>query len=399
MRVVFLGLAVPNMNEYHNMFTELVVEFRNNGHDIMVVAPTYDEKVYGMQIEDGIPTLRVPTLELFGVGKIQKGLATLLLPYQYKRALKKSNIDLKFDLVMMPTPPITLVNVASWLKRKYGSKMYLILRDIFPQNALDLGMMNPKGLAYTYFRKKEKEMYFASDYIGCMSPGNIDYVKRHNPEQDSNKLHLLPNWAWLQPNLEQPEIIRIKEQYGLLDKFIVVFGGNIGKPQKMENIVALAKSCSAIKEIFFLIIGGGNEKEHLDQMILQENLNNVRVKDFLSREEFFKVLQIADVGLISLSENFTIPNIPSKSLVYFNARVPILASVDLNTDFGTQLENIGAGLWAEAGKTEILKEKLMYLYNNPDKRMKMGENGYQYFKSNLLASMAYKNIISRVKNT
>ena len=399
MRVIFLGLAVPNMNEYHNMFTELVVEFRNNGHDIMIVAPTYDEKVYGMQIEDGIPTLRVPTLELFGVGKIQKGLATLLLPYQYKRALKKSNIDLRFDLVMMPTPPITLVNVASWLKRKYGSKMYLILRDIFPQNALDLGMMNPKGLAYTYFRKKEKEMYFASDYIGCMSQGNIDYVKRHNPEQDSNKLHLLPNWAWLQPNLEQQEIIKIKEQYGLLDKFIVVFGGNIGKPQKMENIVALAKSCSAIKEIFFLIIGGGNEKEHLDQMILQENLNNVRVKDFLSREEFFKVLQIADVGLISLSENFTIPNIPSKSLVYFNARVPILASVDLNTDFGTQLENIGAGLWAEAGKTKILKEKLMYLYNNPDKRMKMGENGYQYFKSNLLASMAYKNIISRVKNT
>ena len=399
MRVIFLGLAVPNMNEYHNMFTELVVEFRNNGHDIMIVAPTYDENVYGMQIEDGIPTLRVPTLELFGVGKIQKGLATLLLPYQYKRALKKSNIDLRFDLVMMPTPPITLVNVASWLKRKYGSKMYLILRDIFPQNALDLGMMNPKGLAYTYFRKKEKEMYFASDYIGCMSPGNIDYVKRHNPEQDSNKLHLLPNWAWLQPNLEQQERIKIKEQYGLLDKFIVVFGGNIGKPQKMENIVALAKSCSAIKEIFFLIIGGGNEKEHLDQMILQENLNNVRVKDFLSREEFFKVLQIADVGLISLSENFTIPNIPSKSLVYFNARVPILASVDLNTDFGTQLENIGAGLWAEAGKTEILKEKLMYLYNNPDKRMKMGENGYQYFKSNLLASMAYKNIISRVKNT
>ncbi|MCM4164773.1 MULTISPECIES: glycosyltransferase family 4 protein [unclassified Arenibacter] len=396
MRVIFLGLAVPNMNEYHNMFTELVVEFRNNGHDIMVVAPTYDETVFGMQIEDGIPTLRVPTLELFGVGKIQKGLATLLLPYQYKRALKKANIDLNFDLVMMPTPPITLVNVASWLKRKYGSKMYLILRDIFPQNALDLGMMNPKGLAYAYFRKKEKEMYYASDYIGCMSPGNIDYVKKHNPEQDASKLHLLPNWAWLQPNLEEQEIIRIKEQYGLLDKFIVVFGGNIGKPQKMENIVALAKSCITNKDLFFLIIGGGNEKEHLDKMILQENLSNVRVKDFLSREEFFKVLQIADVGLISLSEHFTIPNIPSKSLVYFNAKVPILASVDLNTDFGTHLESIGAGLWAEAGKTEILKEKLMQLYNNPDKKKEMGENGYQYFKNNLLASMAYERIFTQV---
>jgi glycosyltransferase involved in cell wall biosynthesis len=274
--------------------------------------------------------------------------------------------------------------------------MYLILRDIFPQNALDLGMMNPKGLAYAYFRKKEKEMYYASDYIGCMSPGNIDYVKKHNPEQDASKLHLLPNWAWLQPNLEEQEIIRIKEQYGLLDKFIVVFGGNIGKPQKMENIVALAKSCITNKDLFFLIIGGGNEKEHLDKMILQENLSNVRVKDFLSREEFFKVLQIADVGLISLSEHFTIPNIPSKSLVYFNAKVPILASVDLNTDFGTHLESIGAGLWAEAGKTEILKEKLMQLYNNPDKKKEMGENGYQYFKNNLLASMAYERIFTQV---
>jgi len=399
MRVIFLGLAVPNMNEYHNMFTELVVEFRNNGHDIMIVAPAYEKSVNGIQIEDGIPTLRVPTLELFRVGKIQKGLATLLLPYQYKRALKKAKIDLNFDLVMMPTPPITLVNVASWLKRKYGSKMYLILRDIFPQNAVDLEMMDSKGLAYTYFRKKEKEMYFASDYIGCMSPGNIDYIKKHNPEQDANKLHLLPNWAWLEPNLKHNEITKIRDKYKLSDKFIVMFGGNIGKPQKMENIVALAKSCAGIKDIFFLIIGGGNEKKHLDNLILQENLNNVRVMDYLSKEEFFKVLQIADVGLISLSENFTIPNIPSKSLVYFNAKVPILASVDLNTDFGTQLEAIRAGLWAEAGKTEILKEKLMQLYNNPDKRKKMGENGYLYFKNNLLASMAYENIISRVKNT
>ncbi|GGW40817.1 glycosyltransferase family 4 protein [Arenibacter certesii] len=396
MRIIYLGLAVPNMDHYHNMFTELVAEFRDNGHDIMVVAPSYAPNIEGLQIEDGVPVLRVPTMKMFRVGKIQKGLATLLLPYQYKRALKKAKIDLNFDLVMMPTPPITLVTVASWIKRKYGAKMYLVLRDIFPQNAVDLQMMSAKSPVYSYFRKKEKEMYQTSDYIGCMSPGNIAYVKTHNPEQDASKLHLLPNWSPLHPNLEQTEINNIKEQYGLSDKFIVMFGGNIGKPQKMENIVALAKSCAAIKDIFFFIIGGGNEKQHLQQLILEEKLDNVEVKDYLTREEYFKVLQIADVGLISLSEDFTIPNIPSKSLVYFNAKVPILASIDVNTDFGPHIEEIGAGLWAEAGKTEVLKEKLMQLYHNPEKRREMGENGYNHFKSSLLVSMAYKNIMSQV---
>lgn len=398
MRIIYLGLAVPNMDEYHNMFTELVAEFRDNGHDITVVAPSYDANIEGLQVEDGIPILRVPTMKMFRVGKIQKGLATLLLPYQYKRALKKAKIDLNFDLVMMPTPPITLVDVASWIKRKYGAKMYLVLRDIFPQNAVDLQMMSPNGVAYSYFRKKEKEMYQTSDYIGCMSPGNIEYVKKHNPDQDPSKLHLLPNWTPLKPNLEQSEINRIKDQYGLTDKFIVMFGGNIGRPQKMENIVALAKSCAAMKDIFFLIIGGGNEKENLNRMILKEKLDNIKVKDYLTREEYFKVLQIADVGLISLSEDFTIPNIPSKSLVYYNAKVPILASIDVNTDFGPHLEEIGAGLWAEAGKTELLKEKLLQLYRNPEKRKEMGENGYHHLKNNLLVSMAYKNIMSQLKS-
>lgn len=398
MRIVFLGLAINHLESQGNLFSELITEFHNHGHDIVVVAPSYDEFEPGIKKEGGITVLRVPTLELFGGSKLHKGLATLLLPYQYKRALKKAEINLNFDLVMMPTPPITLVNVASWLKRKYGSKMYLILRDIFPQNAIDLGMMNSKGLAYAFFRKKEKEMYFASDYIGCMSPGNIEYVKKHNPEQDANKFHLLPNWAWPQHNLDQEEIIGIKKQYGLSDKFIVVFGGNIGKPQKMENIVALAKSCSDIKDIFFLIIGNGNQKDYLDKMILKEDMQNVRVKDFLSKEEFFKVLQIADVGLISLSENFTIPNIPSKTLAYFNAKKPILAAIDSQTDLGPILESIGAGVWAEANNTIALKKKLLQLYKNEDLRREMGQKGYDYFKNNLTTTMAYETVINNITN-
>ncbi len=396
MRILHLGLSVPNMNKFHNLFTELMAEFRNNGHEVMIVGPAFDKEHVGIQLEDNIPTLRVPTLQLFNVGIIAKGIATLLLPWQYKKALKRHSINLDFDLVIMPTPPITLVNVARWLKKKHKTKVYLILRDIFPQNAVDLKMMKKGGPAYLYFRGKEKKLYATSDHIGCMSPKNVSFVVKNNPSINHDKLHLLPNWSSLQPLQGHKENLELKKEYGLENKFIVIFGGNIGKPQKMENIVALAKSCSDIKDIFFLIIGGGNEKEKLQTMVKSEGIKNMQVKDYLSKGDFFKVLQMADVGLISLSQDFTIPNIPSKSLAYFNAKKPILASVDRHTDFGVILENLNAGLWAEAGNTELLKEKLLSLYNDEEKCRAMGKNGYNYMKDFLLTTSAYRTIINKV---
>lgn len=387
------------MNDFHNMFTDLLLDLHTEGHEVLVVAPAYDESVTGIQIEDSIQVLRVPTMQLFNVGKIQKGIANLLLPYQYRKALRKSGIDLNFDLVIMPTPPITLAHLANWFKKKYKSKVYLILRDIFPQNAVDLKMMNPAGIIFKFFRKKEIKMYNISDAIGCMSQGNIDYVLEHNPDQDSSKFHLLPNWGRLQNLLPELEIQKIRTTYDLQNKFVVIFGGNIGKPQKMENIVALAKACEDIPDIFFFIVGGGNEKDNLEKQIVSEQLNNIKIQGYLSREAYFNVLQTAHVGLISLSEDFTIPNYPSKALVYLNAKVPILASVDLNTDFGRHMEEIDAGLWAEAGKTQELKEKLLLLYNDSELRKRMGENGYNYMKSNLLTSMASKKLIEKISNS
>lgn len=397
MRVIFLGLAIPNLDDYLNMFTELMVEFRDKGHDLVVVGPTLDDNRTGLHIENDIQVLRVPTLKLFGVGKFQKGLANIMLPYQYKKALKKCGIDLKFDLIIMPTPPITLANAAAWLKRKNpSSKLYLVLRDIFPQNAVDLKMMADGGMIFNYFRKQEVKMYRVSDVIGCMSQGNIDFVIKQNPSIDTKKLRLLPNWSKLLPLSTDDEVAQLKKQYKLEDKFVVLFGGNIGIPQKMVNMVALAKSCLDIEDIFFLIIGVGNEKENLKNLIASENLTNTKLIGPLSRADFFDVLQIAEVGLISLSEDFTIPNIPSKSLVYYNTKKPILAALDKNTDFGKILDDADCGLWAGSTNTPLLKEKLMGLYNDEDRRHQMGLNGYNYFKSSLLTHMAYDSILEHI---
>lgn len=390
MRVAFLGLGVPDMNEKCTMFTDLMLEFDRNGHDVLVVGPTYDDDIVGLQIEKGVNVLRVPTWNLFHVGKFEKGIANIMLPIQYKKALKKSDIDLKFDLVIMPTPPITLIDLAVWFKKKHGSKIYLILRDIFPQNAVDLKMMAAGGLIHRYFRRKEKKMYAQSDTIGCMSQGNIDYVKEHNPEVASEKFHLMPNWDRPLTLETDRETLALKKEMGYAEKFLVLFGGNIGKPQKMENIAKLAKACLEIPEIRFLVVGDGYERDVFEDIIIHENLKNVEIRDYMSREKFFKILQAADVGLISLSEDFTIPNIPSKAIIYFNAKKPILASLDKNTDFDQILDSTHSGVWSRAGNTSEFKAKLLYLYENPSERNRMGNNGYEYMKSQLTLSAAFK---------
>ena len=167
-KVLFLALQYSDISTEPNLYTDLMVTFFENGHEVFVVAPTLNknDKV-SLRTEAGVKVLRVPTLNLFGQGLIKKGVSNVLLPYQYKRAMKKSGINLDFDLIIIPTPPITLISVARWVKKRSGGKLYLILRDIFPQNAVDLKLMSKNGLPYRYFRKLEKSLYRQSDGIGC----------------------------------------------------------------------------------------------------------------------------------------------------------------------------------------------------------------------------------------
>lgn len=396
MKVIFLALAFPKMNNTKYLYFGLITEFHENGHDVTVVAPAYDPDITGVQIENGINVIRVKTLPLFNVGMIKKGIANIMLPHQYKKAIKRHNLELDYDLILMPTPPISLYGVAAWLKKKSGAKTYLILRDIFPQNAVDLGLMSQGGLIHSYFRKKEKKLYAISDRIGCMSQGNITYILKHNPTLPAEKLHPLPNWSDIIPLASEDSVDELRKKEGFENAFIAIFGGNIGLPQKLENIVALAEACQDLNDVLFLIMGKGNERKNIEELIAAKNLVNIQIRDGVPQEDYMKWVQMADIGLISLSENFTIPNIPSKSLSYFNSKTPILASIDMNTDYGQLLEDLNVGLWAEAGNTALLKQKFLMLYKDPESRKTMGENGWNYMKNNLSSAHAYNKVIHEI---
>lgn len=395
-KILFLGLTFPPIDKNTNLYTDLMYAFHEMGHEVTVIAPDEeDRKSSELVNEHGIQVLRVPTLALFGKNKIVKGLSNVLLSNQYKRAFKRHGLTADFDTIIIPTPPITLIDFAVWIKKKSKAKLYLILRDIFPQNAVDLDMMKKGGMIYNYFRKKEKKLYDQSDSIGCMSPANIEFVKKHNPEVAVSKLHLLPNWEKIHEWPKNQDENALRKKYGLENRIIAIFGGNVGIPQRVENIIFLAEQCQELKDLVFFIVGRGTEKDKIRALIADRKINNVILKDNLPRKDYNDVLALADIGLISLNQDFTIPNFPSKVNAYYCFKKPVLASVDVNTDFGSVQEEIGAGFWSPAGDTEAFKKNLMKLYSDLELRKTMGENGYKYMKEHLTPEKACLTILGR----
>lgn len=394
MKVLFLLIAFPDPEQHSNLYSDLAVEFTRRGHEVFVATlrEASEGEDTGLQVVRGIKVLRVRCGNLFGVGLIRKGLTTLSLPRRFMAAIRQFFTGIRFDLVVFPTPPITFAPVVRRLKHEQGCRTYLVLRDIFPQNARDLGMIKDP-LTYWLFRRKEQQLYGVSDYIGCMSPGNIQYVRAHNAV-DPEKLEILYNWEAVREEGADGNARSIREKYGLGDRFVAVFGGNIGYAQELEFLLELARLYRDRTDVMFLIIGKGVMKRRIESIVASQDLRNVMMKDFVPRDDYNHLLRACDVGLINLDRRFTIPNIPSKVLAYFAAGIPVLAAIDRSTDFGCLLDDCGAGLWSITGDLPAYQRNFERLLGDVELRRQLGGNGRRALLEKFTVERAYETIMA-----
>ena len=368
MNILFLSLSGVYDINAHGIYSDLLREFVKHDHHIYVVTPVERRKGEETQlIEQGnARILKVKTLNIQKTGIIEKGLGTVLIERQFLNAIKKHYGNVKFDLVLYATPPITLVAPIRYIKKRDGARTYLMLKDIFPQNAVDLGMMTTtglKGLLYKVFRKKEKDLYAVSDKIGCMSQANVDYVLKHNPEIPKEKVEICPNAIEVIDKRITPEKkMEMRQKYGLpLDKKIFVYGGNLGKPQGIPFLIECLRAEKENDKAFFLIVGDGTEYGLLENFVNTEKPQNMRLMQRLPKEDYDALVAACDVGMIFLDHRFTIPNFPSRLLSYMQAGLPVLACTDSNTDIGKVITEGGFGWWCESNNTatfQTIIEKL-----------------------------------------
>ncbi len=359
------------------IYADLMKELVNRGHDVCIITCSSDTHIdyNSINYDNGCKIFHIKVINQFCTNRIIKFIAQLQIAYKMRRKIKSLPDNIKFDLVLYPTPPITFAKLLSLCKKKYNATMYLMLKDIFPQNAVDLGMMRKGSLIYKYFRNMEKKLYKYSDFIGCMTHGNIEYLKENNKNIDENKIELFPN------------AIRCKglSKHNIKPKgsqIIFLFGGNLGQPQDIPFLLRCIKSLSGYKLAKFIIIGNGTQSDMIEEYIRIEGCGNIQYMKELPRDKYEQYISNCDVGIVLLNVKFTIPNCPARMISYMSKGIPILASTDRCTDIRTIIcDQAKCGLWCPSDSVDSFCNLVKYFCEEADLEF-LGSNGQEYIKKN-----------------
>lgn len=405
MKILFLTMSSGfDKIEERGIYTDLMRMFCTEGHEVYIVYPNERRsgRSTGVLSYGKIHSLGVRTLNVTKTNLVEKGLGQLLLESQFKSALKKYFGNVKFDIILYSTPPITFNNVIRYAKKVSGNKAmtYLLLKDIFPQNAVDMGLLSKtgiKGVLYKVFRRKEEELYRLSDYIGCMSPANVSYVLKHNPMVNAPKVEIAPNSIELFPddskfNMKSSLILA---KYGLpIDKPIFIYGGNLGIPQGIPFLMKCLEANADREDCHFVVVGSGTYYQRLADWNKALKPKAITILKGLPKDDYDQLVRACHVGLIFLDYRFTIPNYPSRLLSYLEYKMPVIACTDPNSDIGTIAEEKGFGLYAPSNDVNAFTVAVDSILRADIKLM--GEKGYEFLKKNYLVEHTYNAIVKHV---
>jgi glycosyltransferase involved in cell wall biosynthesis len=372
---------------------DLGIELVGRGHSVILACPAeLMSRKFEISLEDGITVLRIKTGKIKGSSKALRALREIWLATNFWIKARQVFEQNRCDLIVFYSPTIFWAGLVLRLKRLWQCRAYLVLRDIFPQWALDAGLLR-KGPIYWFFRREELRQYAAADVIGVLSPANLDYfesqAREHRP-----KAEVLYNWIPLAENPAKSASLRARLR--LEGKIVFFFGGNIGVAQDMDNIVRLATALRDESDIFFLLVGEGSEVTRLQKEITKLGLSNIHIHPPVTQQEYISVLSEFDVGLITLDAKLKTHNFPGKLTPYLYCSLPVLASVNPGNDLKDVLEEYGAGFCHVNGEDERLKQSALRLARDSRLRRGMGENGRKLLELKFSVDSAVDQVLGHV---
>lgn len=387
----------PEICSAAGLMKDLADALSARGHKITVltVSPGYklDQNDTGktwseFTVEGTVPVIRAPTFALHHVGYIRRGLATILAPFQMWRSLRR-HIKSDFDVVFIYSPPITLGLIGLILKRR-GVGVLLNVQDIFPQNAIDLGILR-NSVLIAFFRWIERLSYKYADVVTVHSKGNLDFLTSVNPGL-ADKFRILYNWI----DVDRFSTLQGKDYrqlFGLEGKFVALFAGVIGPAQGAHMLVEVADRVRDLSDLVFLVVGDGTEKKHIEDLARSRGLNNILFKSFVSQDDYPDLLSSSDVGLICLSSDVKTPVVPGKILGYMAASLPIAAFVNAESDAHQLVADAECGASCVSNDVRKMEEIVRRFYADPEAGKKMGQNGSRY----VVDHFTHDHIISEIE--
>lgn len=324
--------------------------------------------------ENGVEVLRIKTLPHHKVNFIIRGLAQLTMPWIFFRKIKKLMPELA-DVVYVHSPPLPLYITALKLKKLWGSKFVLNVHDIFPQNAVDLGVIQ-NSFIIKFFEKMEQRAYRKSDAIITPSEEH-KYFLSEKRKVSPDKIEVAEHWIDIN-SFSGQTTGEFKKRWGLQNKFVFVFGGVIGPSQGLDIFIKAAEELVDYSQIHFLFVGDGTDKDRLMELSREKNLKNVSFVPFISPEVYPGMLRDMDVAMLSLTNKNTTPAVPAKLMGYMAAGMPVLGLLHSKSEAIRIINEANGGLAAEYGNVELAVELILKMYKEKDKLAEYSRNSENY---------------------
>lgn len=371
--LILVDCYLPSVKSSAKLVHSLASELLAQGHQPIVVAPD-DSLTSCRQIsnEDGFAVLRVRTGRIKGASKIVRAVNEWRLSPVIWKVGKDFFVANPCDLIVYYSPTIFFGVLVARLKKLWSCRSLLILRDIFPQWAVDAGVIRRGSMPWRFFRRKELQQYDAADVICVQSPANLKYFRDQGL---TGRYHLEVLYNWTPTEGEVVPRTDFRRRLGLEGKVVFFYGGNIGVAQDMDNIVRLAEGLVDRKDLFFLVVGEGSEVSRLLELIARKGLTNIRILPAVDQQTYLGLVSEFDVGLISLDKGLQTQNFPGKMLGYMYFGMPTLASINPGNDLRTVLEADQAGLVCLNGEDDQLREFAVALGSDAELRRRIGQNG------------------------
>lgn len=343
-KILFFSLFKIDSLEVQGIYPDLLGEFSKRDFELYILSPHERGSRIKNKVSkiNNVNIIQVKTLKIQKTNKVEKLISSLSLEFLFILNYYKYLSKISFDLVIFPTPTIFVTNFLKRIKLSKNGIKYLLIKDIFPQNAIDLNFLKKNSFFTKMFQKIEKNLYENVDYIGCMSQANLLFLK-DKKNIDLKKLEVNPNSVDLKkyPNLKE-NVFRKSKKISPKD-LIFVYGGNLGKPQDVSKIIKFIELIESLSFSYFIICGTGTESKNIQNHIKKNNIKKTLLFTDLKKEEYLQVVKESNVGLVFLHDSFTIPNYPSRILDYMFYKLPVLSWTDKNTDIGNIFVDNNAG--------------------------------------------------------
>ncbi len=283
------------------------------------------------------------------------------------------------DVVLAMSPPIFFGSAARMLAARFRVRFVFNVQDIFPDVAVDLGMLkNERAIAVA--KRLERSLYRSADAVTVLSEDQAANVRSKMDVSHADRVHIIPNFVDTTRVTVVDRMTDYRRRNNIGDDLVIMYSGNVGFSQSFHLIEAAARHFADRevdgRPIRFVINGEGAARPAVESW--SRDLSNVTVTDFAPRDQVSDALGTADLHLILLSAGLAKSSTPSKLYGILAAGRPVLASIDLGSDADRIISDAEAGIVVPPDDPDAFIEALEELVRDRSKLQMLGRKAHDY---------------------